>query len=261
MPQECGTGGCGLDFFDANCFIGLPSRGLLRPVASAEELLAEMDRSAVSRALVWHVAQLDCGALTGNRLLADAVAGRADRLTGCWSILPSQTGEFPPPERLLEQMAQAGVRALRAWPAEHRFLLRREVVGPLLETMQERRIPLILSDPEALYWRERYDLLADFPRLVCILADTGIWGPDRWLRPLLERYPNVYVELSAYWVDGGIEDLVRSYGASRLLFGTGFPQYDHGGMMLALRHAEISPEQREEIAFGNLQRLLEEARL
>lgn len=32
-------------FFDCNCFVGLPMNGALKPAATADELLARMDRA------------------------------------------------------------------------------------------------------------------------------------------------------------------------------------------------------------------------
>jgi predicted TIM-barrel fold metal-dependent hydrolase len=158
-------------------------------------------------------------------------------------------------------MAEAGVKALRAWPGEHRFLLRREVFGPVLDMMVERRIPLLAHAPGGVSWENCYDLMADFPELVFVLLDTGVWGMDRYFRPLVEGYPNVRVDLTTYWQDAGIESFVERYGADRMLFGTGFPVWDHGGMMLTLKHAEITEEQKTAIAGGNLDRMLGEVAL
>lgn len=248
-------------FFDCNCFIGLPMNGMLRPVATADELLAAMDRSGIERALVWHVAQRDYAVPTGNRLLADGIAGRHDRLVGCWSIMPAQSGELPVPDEFCRRMAEANVRALRAFPARNNYLLRRESCGPVLETMTERRVPLILETYGGAAWQTAYDLLAEFPDLVCILGNMHTWGTDRWFRPLVENYAHVYVEISEYMLDGGIEAFVERYGAGRMLFGTGFPKWDHGGMMLALKHAEIAEEDKQAIAADSLERILAEERL
>ena len=248
-------------FFDSNCFIGRPLAAMLKPAPTADDLLAEMDRAGIEKALVWHVVQRDCAVPSGNDLLTEQLAGHADRLTGCWAILPPQTGELPPPDEFCDAMAAANVRALRAFPDRHNYLLRRESCGPLLEVLIQRRIPLILEAHSPGQWQTAYDLLRDFPDLVCVLADMHVWGTDRWFRPLVESYEHVYVELSEYILDGGVTAFVESYGAERLLFGTGFPKLEHGGVMLMLKHAEITDEQKQDIAAGNLERILANAQL
>ncbi len=67
-------------FFDCNAFFGLPARRPVAPVASPDELLAEMDRAGVDRALVWHIAQHDVAPQTGNEMLAEAI--EASRTAG-----------------------------------------------------------------------------------------------------------------------------------------------------------------------------------
>jgi len=223
-------------------------------------LLAEMDRAGIARALVWHIAQHDASPQAGNRLLADAIRPH-ERLIGCWTVLPNQAHEFPPPDELFALMRQARVAALRIFPTAHRFPANAVSLSDLLAAMVARRVPLFLSLRRGANWGLVYALLAEFPDLVCVVCDHGCWGEDRAFRPLLGRYPHVYVDTAQYLLDGGIESLVADYGAERLLFGSGFPESYHGGMMLALRHARIADEAKQAIAAGNLERILAEEAL
>jgi len=250
-----------MDFFDCNCFIGLPAGGILKPARTAADLLAAMDRAHIGRAVVWHVAQRDYAVVPGNHLLAREIAPHRDRLVGCWSILPNQAGELPPPDDFFSSMADAGVAVLRVFPSAHKFLLRPESFGPILEQATARRIPLFLSVRDGIGWPGIYDLLEQFPELTAIIGNFGSWGTDRLFRPLLERYPNVHIDIADYRLDGGIQGVVECYGPRRLLFGSGFPAGNHGGMMLALKHAEISDEAKRSIAAGNLERILQQVRL
>ena len=93
-------------FFDCNCFFGLPTRRPLLPVPTAEQLLVEMDRAGVERALVWHIAQHDASPYVGNQLLEEAIRPHP-RLWGCWTVLPNQTHEFPQPAVFFQQMRKA----------------------------------------------------------------------------------------------------------------------------------------------------------
>ncbi len=248
-------------FFDCNCFIGLPMNGVAKPAATAGDLLARMDRAGIERALVWHVAQRDYAVPPGNRMLADAIDGHEERLVGCWSIMPNQARELPEPDEFCQRMAQANVCAVRAFPDAHKFLLREETCGPMLRTMVERRIPLILAVRSSVGWPAVYDLLADFPDLVCILSDVNTSGSERVFPALFERYEHVRLDVGEFILDGGIEAMVGLFGAERLLFGSAFPMRPHGGMMLQIKHAEVPEEARQAIAAGNMERLLAEVRL
>ncbi|MBN1874677.1 MAG: amidohydrolase family protein [Anaerolineae bacterium] len=246
-----------MEFFDCNVFFGLPSQRPLSPVPTVEKLLAEMDRAGVEKALVWHIVQHDASPQVGNDLLTDAIFDQP-RLVGCWTILPNQAHEFPSPTIFFRQMQAANIAALRIFPDTHRYLANAVSMGDWLEAMVAHRIPLFVSVRRGMTWNAVYTLLADFPDLICVICDHGCWGMDRMFRPLLERYPNVYIDTAQYLLDGGIESLVTDYGAQRLLFGSGFPESYFGGMMMALKHAQIPDTAKIAIAGGNLERILAE---
>lgn len=246
-----------MDFFDCNAFVGRPARREIFAPASAVEMLGEMDFCGVERALVWHIAQFDASPHPGNELLAEEIRPYP-RLWGCWSLLPNQAHEFPPFEQFLQQMRNARVTALRAFPTAHHFLLNAVAMGSWLEGMVAHRVPLLLSVQRGADWDIAYSLLAEFPNLVCVICDHGCWGEDRYFRPLIERYPHVYIDTAAYLLDGGIESFVADYGPQRMLYGSGFPASHIGGMMLALRHALISDEAKNAVASGNLERIIAE---
>jgi len=247
-----------MNFFDCNAFIGRPARREIYPPApDAEAILSEMDTCGVERALVWHVAQFDASPHLGNRLLAEAIHGQP-RLSGCWAVMPNQAREFPPMPDFLDAMRQSRIQALRAFPLDHHFYLNRVAMGDWLEAMVAHRVPFFLSVARGANWDIAYSLLAEFPDLVCVICDHGCWGEDRRFRPLIERYPHVYVDTSQYLLDGGIEAFVADYGPQRMVYGSGFPASYFGGMMLAIQHAQISPQARAAIAGANLERILAE---
>lgn len=242
-----------MHFFDVNASFGVATVPALKNVETPAELLEEMDFCGVSEALVFHHAMRDDTPSRGNRIVVEAVAGQP-RLHPTWAILPPQTEELGTVEDLLAGMRAHGVCALRAFPAQHRYLLNGTTFGALFEEMIARRIPLILPDE----WAMIEGLLREFPKLTVIANQLTNHGQDRYFRPILERYPNFYVDTTRYECDGGIAAFCRRYGPDRLLFGSGFPEVQFFGGVLALAHADIPDAHKEAIAGGNLRRLLAE---
>lgn len=250
-----------MEFFDCNCAFGVPMSPPLAPAPTVGEVLSEMDFCGVQRALVRDFAISEESPEVGNPLTCAAVAGQP-RLTPAWGILPPQTGELGSVPEFLQAMERAGVRALWAFPSGHRYLLSRTTFGELFDHLEARGLPLFLPRQEGSGGLDCYAtaeaLLRDFPRLHLIIAGQGPWGEDRLFRPLMAAYPNFGVDTSRYELDGGIAEVCRLYGPHRLYFGTNFPHTPMGGAMLTLLHAQISDEDRQWIAGGNLRRLLEE---
>jgi predicted TIM-barrel fold metal-dependent hydrolase len=251
-----------LSFFDCNTFIGAAQKGTWHPAGGRAEMLAAMDAAGIDNALVWHVGQQDWSIAEGNDILSAEIAGES-RLWGCWTLLPPHTDEIPAERELFARMKAERIRAARIFPGDHRYVPSRTALGSLLDALVKRRMPLILSlERGGLDYTSIDRLLTEFPRLVCVLSDIGIWGVDRYTRPLLARFPGVHIETSYLALhDGVMGPLVERYGAARFLFGSAFPDRLPASAMLNLVHADIGDTEKKMIAGGNLARLLQEVKL
>ncbi|MBO3803304.1 MAG: hypothetical protein JTT11_05440, partial [Candidatus Brockarchaeota archaeon] len=195
-----------MDFFDCNACFGVSQVPLsLRQAATAEELVQEMEFCGISEALVYHAAMRDDAPYVGNELLTEAIRGFKN-LHGSWAIAPCQTGEQEPPPAFLRRMRRHGIRALRAFPSKHRYLLDGIAFGPLFRLLAKRKVPLFLSVSESSGGRSGWalveQLLLEFPSLVLVATDHGPWGDDRFFRPLLERFKGLRIDISRYELDG-----------------------------------------------------------
>ena len=80
----------------------------------------------------------------------------------------------------------------------------------------------------------------------------------RTLFTLMERYPNLYIETSYLQGHDAIALIASRWGAERLVFGTGVPVWDPGMAITGLTYASFSVEERDAVASGSLQRLLDD---
>ncbi len=252
--RRAGTNG--MNYFDCNCSFGRAVRPPLRFAATADELLAEMDFCGVDRALLHHTNARFASPVSWNPVLTDELRGR-ERLAPAWVVLPPCCEETPRGDELLAAMSTAGVRALWAFPQEHQWRLDRESLGDLAEILSERRIPLFVKE-NPLRLKE---LLVGCPDLIVVAVNQGPHSVERVLRPLLDNHPNLHAESSCYVVEGLIEEFCQRYGPERLLFGSGYPNNCSGAALLRLAQADISDAARAAVAGGNLERLLEEAKI
>jgi hypothetical protein len=247
-----------LNLFDANCMLGrtiAPKPGF--PLA-VDELLAVMDDFEIAEALAYHAMSKEFHPADGNRLLLEEIA-RTGRLHPTWVVMPSETGEFPDEETLVDQMLSHNVRAARVFPHpdRHNFSLKPGASGRLLRSLQSRRVPLFV-DQEQIDWETVGEVCDRFPQLPLVLTNVG-YRLDRLLYPLLKRFDNLHVELSSYCGHRAIEELAGRFGAGRLLFGTGLPRFTPGSAIGMLSYARISEDDRRLIAGDNLRNLLGKA--
>jgi len=245
-----------LDWFDCNCGYGVPAKPLGVAMPTAGELAEELEFCGVGEALVYHVGMYGDSAQVGNRLVVEETKGYP-ALHPTWAVLPPQTGEQGAVDGFLDSMRENGVKALRAYPEEHRFLLNGLTFGSLFEEIIPRRIPLFVR-PD---WRGITELLADFPELTLVIVGHGSWGEDRFFRPLIERYERLYLDTADHQLAEGLADFVGKYGPDRFLYSSGTPDLQMGAALVTLAGADMPQEAKEAIAGGNLRRLLSEVKL
>jgi predicted TIM-barrel fold metal-dependent hydrolase len=241
-----------LEFFDCNARIGRPTVGREGEITTPEELLAEMDRAHIARALVHHVLAVQWSPVDGNAILAETLAAY-DRLLPCFVGLPSATGELPPPAEFAAQV-RAAHGAVRFFPKENQFRFTPWCLDPLLTELEAVGVPVLLEIAQT-DWNDIANVLAAHPRLHVILTGT-YYRMDRYLYPLWERFENLHVELTTYQVFAGLEKVCKLFGPERLVFGAELSRLEPGGAVAMVTYADISDDAKAAIAGGTLSRML-----
>lgn len=246
-----------MHFFDSECSIGklkIPQPGSFSTVP---ELAAEMKYYGIDDALVYHSLAKEYNPTFGNQLLAESTRGVAN-LHGCWVLLPHFTGEMPPPSDVVKAMIENGIKAARLFPggSGQAFSLSSWSCGDLFVTLEEHRIPVFI-DKDLIEWDQVVTLCKAYKKLPLVLSE--VWYKDnRYLYPLFEQFPNLYISLSRFIGHQCLEDICQRYGAGHLLFGSKMPVFTPGPVLSMITYAEISEEEKADIAAGNLRRLLQE---
>lgn len=248
-------------FFDSNCKIGKSSTGSEFMVWSRSDLLLEMDRLGISRALVTHNVACEYDPQEGNAKLIEEIKGES-RLVPCWVVLPHHTGIFSEPEQLIEKMQKHNVPAVRIMMTAHNLLLHEICLGELFSALQSVRVPVFLDYGDRHWGDERIDwtglmwACSTFPDLPVILCRPGL-NINFKLFPVMHRFSNLHIEISYFQVHEGLEELTRVCSHEQLLFGTGMPRFDAGAAMTMVSYSGLTEHEKSAVAGGNLTRLVE----
>lgn len=230
--------------FDANVRIG-PSGVHGELALEADRMVEEMERFAIREALVSHWTAEEYDAAEGNIALERDLR---PNMTPAWAVLPDQLS--------IDALAARRPLAVRLTPgiSQHNFSLSRWCAGPLFEYLEEYSVLTLIARLE-IDWDRLVNLMENFPRLVVVLLDTG-YRADRYLVPLLDRFPNLYFDSATYLAHRQFETFVEQRGPHRILFGTRMPLYTPASSLGVLASARIPDKARLAVAGGNLRRLL-----
>jgi predicted TIM-barrel fold metal-dependent hydrolase len=77
---------------------------------------------------------------------------------------------------------------------------------------------------------------------------------------LLEQFPNLHLEIHNLVGYLALDDMVRRFGSRQLVFGTYFPHQDPNVPMMLVTDGQFGLEDQQNIAYGNMERLVGEVR-
>ena len=195
-----------------------------------------------------------------NSILA-AMKRYPDRIAGYCFVQP---GNGPAALDEIERCLDAGMIGVKLY---NQFKYSDPIVFPVAERCVERRIPMLghsghVTDARTLAAQPQISDSLDFralsrryPDLMLILGHVNGGGDWEWAIKGLRDCPNVFVDTSGSVLeDDTIGVCVRELGVERILFATDMTVEGCVGKILS---ADLTPAQREDVFWRNLQKILD----
>jgi predicted TIM-barrel fold metal-dependent hydrolase len=249
-----------MKIIDANCGIGPWGwRDPLLP-GTVAETAAILDSCGIERALAYSNLARTLASDRAINAATLAAAAADSRWLPAGVLTPRPYAGDPAPAEQVRALCAAGMRAAWLFPLGQQHGLWPWLIGGLLAECVARRLPVFVS-VEKLTPNDIWELGRQFPALRLVLCNLG-YRADGWLFPLLRQYGEMRVCLGhTYIPPGAPERLVREFGARRVLFGSGLPEYAPGGLLGMVMYARLSDADKARILAGNLEQLLAEVQL
>jgi len=242
--------------FDFRVFIGESFDGRRQTV---DELLQSMDVSSIDRALVCPFKPLSYQLGDANKSLAVSIKSHSDRLTGAVRIDPWQPFAV---DTLRQGLEEFGLRALYLNPWEEHFHADLQMVDPLVEFASKNNIPVIVETGfpwlcEALQvgrlakrWSEVSFVMTNGGQMNI----SGLGQADATLT--LRDCPNICIDTAGVYRQDFIEETIEAFGAERVLFGSGAPNYDQWFEVKRVLLLKVNTQVRQFVQAKNALKLL-----
>ncbi|WP_135547895.1 amidohydrolase family protein [Paenibacillus cymbidii] len=244
---------------DANCTIGTWVNQELE-VNDETQFLEALDYYRIDRAIVSHVMAHTYDPIVGNERLLKLAAGDR-RLIPCPILAPHYKYHAGWPA-MAELLRVHGIKFARLAPKEHGYALHSPHTREMFAIAERLGIHLLLghaeiTDAEGIELPGFELLLRQYPGVNVIVTGTK-HRRKLMLYGYLESYPNVYAEFSLFdnWLS--YQEAVGLFGSERLVWGSNMPFNMPGSAITMLSYANISAEDKANIAYHNIARLMGE---
>lgn len=162
----------------------------------------------------------------------------------------------------LERMVSLGLRGVKIHPDTQQYNMDDRRMDEVYDYLSQKELPILIHCGDYRYNfshpKRLADVLDKFPKLTVIAAHFGGWSMhDLALEYLKDR--NCYLDTSSSFTTTGIvraKELIRIYGAERILFGTDFPMWNLKDELENMEKMKLTNEEYELILHKNAERIL-----
>ncbi len=195
---------------------------------TAEDLILEGKKAGIDHFIVQSVATSPHQVKSINEFIAEEVAHSGGLMTGLGTLHPDSDDIKGDIEHILE----LGLHGVKLHPDIQRFKIDDYRCLKIYELCEQKNIPILMHTGDS-----RFDysnpnrmlpVMKIYSSLTVVGAHLGGWSVWDDAVENLKSLPNFYVDCSSCF--GFIEplkvkELIRAYGASKVLFGTDYPMW------------------------------------
>jgi len=225
---------------------------------TAETLLKIGKHGHIDRFVVHSVAQKPEQVRTINEYIASLCKANQDSFYGFGTLHIDMQN----PTEEIEHIITLGLKGIKLHPDCQRFNIDDDRMLKIFSILNNR-LPVLIHAGDYRYDYSHPSRIANvidcFPKLTVIAAHFGGWSLfDLALEYLEHRF--CYLDVSSsimYLGNRRSEELIRAYGAERLLFGSDYPMWDPAVELERFLSLNISASEKDMILSGNALRILE----
>ena len=218
-------------------------------------LLALMEDYRIDHGVCFHQhALLD--PKDGNSKMAALAKESNGKLSVCAVLDPALGADCLPGDGTLKERLQAfGPACLRVFPELCRIPFHSFYWEEILEAADALGLPLIVDyEYTTEFLCNIPTVCQEYPNVKFVMIRMGCCQ-SRQIFPLLRKRQNVYFTVERMTDTLQIEEINEKCGCDRLLFGSGFPERPHAGVLGLAMYADIPAKTREKILYKNWEEL------
>jgi len=248
-----------MEFFDSDVLIGRAIDQDEDAAPTAKDVVAELARNGVAKALVTSTKIYISNVDWGNDELFDDTRKRPQLrpVYGTWGLVDRLNTDSV--EVAIDKAIQRNAGGIQMWCKETALQFAPWQMPDLFAALSQRQLPLFMHVDQT-DWNSIHSVLTQFPRLRLVLQRV-IYGDSRKLMALMKIHPGLHVSASPGFVGGSVFEQFDHYvGIDRILFGSGLFKFDQIPAAAQVSYCQLPDDKKARIASGNLNRLLEDIR-
>jgi len=237
-----------IPIFDGNIYFG-KKQGLIFYFNNKNNLLKILNDTNIEKAVVHHIHGIYYDTEIGNQKLIDMIADEK-------RLIPQFIVNFSVDSLIdfSKNVEKYKIKTLRITPKEHNYPFILWMVKDWLGWMEENSMVLCLPYYQ-IDSKEIYETLVKFKKLKVVISEVHYSYFSTFIK-IVEILPNIYVDISKFYMMDGINFLINKIGYKKILFGSGLPEYSPAPYIFYLYRCGLKKNVIKAISYDNLYELI-----
>ncbi|MCL5071952.1 MAG: amidohydrolase [Actinobacteria bacterium] len=253
-----------MKFFDINFLISGSLYSREEKESCAVRIKKIIEDNDISNLIITNKLALDYDWNIGNEeLLNSSLCSKINGLYYSYILTPDVyfTYDF---NKYVNKAFEDGVRLFRFFPKHHLFYVNDYYMKRIFGLLSKKKFPVMLDLKELDITGNKYfdinvlEKILDENKEMPVILETSLKQCmfNRYYFPLLEKFNNLYLEISGMILIDQIEGYVEKFGSKRLIFGTDYPDLATELSVNRILLSEMNESDKENIAFNNIDNIL-----
>lgn len=251
----------GVKIMDAHSHMG-DYNAFYIPDPSAEGMVRVMDLVGIDTACVTpHTASCGSDYREGNDQIMEAMRNHPGRFLGYCTINPNY------PKEIKEEMKRCfdvrGFMGIKLHPFCHGVEIDYKGYNPVYEFANEHKIPVLFHTTGKSDVMFIEHLAETYPDANFIMGHAGFgMRAQEYAMEAVNCHNNIYVDIAiSFTYEGNVEWMVESVGSQKVLYGSDMPFFDPRPAVGRVALADLTDEEKENIFYNNIYRMIKHLNL
>lgn len=253
-----------IKFFDSNFWVKNSFANWKEKEAYIDKIKKIFEDNDISNLIVTNNLSLAYDWNIGNEELLNLnLQKEIKNLYYCYILTPDVyfTYDF---DKYIKKAFEDSVKLFRFFPKHQLFYINDYYMKKIFKILSASKFPIMLDLKELDITGNKYFEISELERLLDknedmpVILETSLKQCmfNRFYFPLLEKYKNLYIEISGMLLVDQIEGYVEKFGSERLIFGTNYPNLAAEFSVSRIKLSEMKEADKENIAFNNINNIL-----
>lgn len=240
-------------YIDANCQVGKRAKIVNNNIPfSIEDFIQDHEKIGIDVSLATSSKAIPYSIVMANNEIINC-AKKHKEIIPVATLYPGFEHDINDYKSYLEYLFNSGIKCISI-DLSKLFIFMPSLFDKILTFAEEKNLPISVNWDNIEDKEKFFNLLNNYHNLKVFLTNVN-WSFKKYIFEYMSENKNIFLGINGFIYQNMIEDVCNKFSSKRLLFSTGYPFYSIGSVKAMVEYADISEEEKDEIAYKNALKL------